>query len=100
MVLLDPLDDFFGIKKKSDRPLAEAVKTEGVAWKDIKPDNSFMTIRKMHIQDQKKRKYQEMQRQRQEMAAATAKIHKPTYSPYKKAKFNNGEAGLVATNRE
>jgi hypothetical protein len=52
---------FFGIKqpKKSSAVLPEEIDTENVSWRDIKPDKQYNEVRKLFIQQQKKRKFEE-----------------------------------------
>ena len=46
--------------------MPEPIDVETVSWKSIRPTNSYETVRKMFIQEQKKRKYNEFKRQQAE----------------------------------
>jgi hypothetical protein len=52
---------FFGIKqpKRSNVVLPEEIDTENVSWRDIRPDKQYNEVRKLFIQQQKKRKFEE-----------------------------------------
>ena len=65
MSVVNGHSDFFSIKqpKRTSVVLPEPVDADTVSWKSIRPTNSYETVRKMFIQEQKKRKYAEYKRQ-------------------------------------
>ena len=63
-VAIDP-NDFFSLKppKRPSAALPVEENLENVSWKSIRPTNSYETVRKMFILDQKKRKFADYKRQ-------------------------------------
>ncbi|TNV83832.1 hypothetical protein FGO68_gene5626 [Halteria grandinella] len=98
-------DSFFGVKQPRQglqRDLPPMIDAETVQWRNIRPNQDYMTIRKMFLQDQKKRKFSEMQKAREDANLENSN-NKPKYGAgqqFKKFRPNPTEKAVIPNKSE
>ena len=86
-------DDFFAVKKPKKERFIPPTYNPNESWRDIKPDKSYMTVKKLYYQEQKKRKYNEMKKQQEEKIQREGKPSPNKYDFHSRKKFKPNTHG-------